>query len=65
MKQGTSLRDAINGAVDLVFTLVQYYSIFVRCESTILKIAEGQFLIRNEFLSADPAMRGWIADKRF
>ena len=26
-------------------------------------IAEGQFLIRNEFLSADPAMRGWIADK--
>jgi NADPH-dependent curcumin reductase len=27
------------------------------------KIAEGQFLIRNEFLSADPAMRGWIADK--
>src|SRR5713226_6991487 len=26
------------------------------------KIAEGQFLIRNEFLSADPAMRGWIAD---
>jgi NADPH-dependent curcumin reductase CurA len=27
------------------------------------KIEEGQFLIRNEFLSADPAMRGWIADK--
>ena len=27
------------------------------------KISEGQFLIRNEFLSADPAMRGWIADK--
>src|SRR5712672_4054136 len=27
------------------------------------KIAEGEFLIRNEFLSADPAMRGWIADK--
>ena len=26
-------------------------------------IAEGQFLIHNEFLSADPAMRGWIADK--
>jgi NADPH-dependent curcumin reductase CurA len=27
------------------------------------KIAEGQFLVRNQFLSADPAMRGWIADK--
>lgn len=27
------------------------------------EIAEGEFLIRNEFLSADPAMRGWIADK--
>ena len=26
-------------------------------------IEEGQFLIRNEFLSVDPAMRGWIADK--
>ena len=24
---------------------------------------EGQFLIRNAFLSVDPAMRGWIADK--
>ena len=24
---------------------------------------EGQFLIRNEYLSVDPAMRGWIADK--
>ena len=26
-------------------------------------IAAGQLLIRNEFLSADPAMRGWIADQ--
>ncbi|HLZ83594.1 MAG TPA: NADP-dependent oxidoreductase [Caulobacteraceae bacterium] len=24
--------------------------------------AEGQFLVRNEFLSVDPAMRGWITD---
>lgn len=24
--------------------------------------AEGQFLVQNEFLSVDPAMRGWIAD---
>jgi len=26
-------------------------------------IADGEFLVRNQFLSADPAMRGWIADK--
>lgn len=25
--------------------------------------ADGEFLIRNSFLSVDPAMRGWIADK--
>ncbi len=24
---------------------------------------EGQFVVRNEYLSVDPAMRGWIADK--
>jgi NADPH-dependent curcumin reductase CurA len=24
--------------------------------------AEGEFLVRNEYLSVDPAMRGWIAD---
>ena len=27
------------------------------------KLEEGQFLIRNSYLSVDPAMRGWIADK--
>jgi NADPH-dependent curcumin reductase CurA len=27
------------------------------------RISDGEFLIRNIFLSADPAMRGWIADK--
>ena len=27
------------------------------------KPEEGQFLIRNAFVSVDPAMRGWIADK--
>jgi NADPH-dependent curcumin reductase CurA len=27
------------------------------------RISDGEFLIRNMFLSADPAMRGWIADK--
>jgi NADPH-dependent curcumin reductase CurA len=26
-------------------------------------ISDGEFLVRNQFLSADPAMRGWIADK--
>ena len=26
-------------------------------------LADGKFLVRNSFLSADPAMRGWIADK--
>src|ERR1700740_3263998 len=24
---------------------------------------DGQFVVRNEYLSVDPAMRGWIADK--
>jgi len=32
-------------------------------EAPIPEIGENQFLIRNEFLSADPAMRGWITDK--
>src|SRR5882757_7012638 len=32
-------------------------------ESEIPSIADGEFLVRNGFLSADPAMRGWIADK--
>jgi NADPH-dependent curcumin reductase CurA len=32
-------------------------------EASIPDIGENQFLIRNEFLSADPAMRGWITDK--
>jgi len=26
-------------------------------------LAEGKFLVRNSFVSVDPAMRGWIADK--
>jgi NADPH-dependent curcumin reductase CurA len=32
-------------------------------ETSVPAIEEGEFLIRNRFLSADPAMRGWIADK--
>jgi NADPH-dependent curcumin reductase CurA len=32
-------------------------------EASIPAIGDGEFLIRNRFLSADPAMRGWIADK--
>src|ERR1700741_4785021 len=26
-------------------------------------LSDGEFLVRNSYLSADPAMRGWIADK--
>jgi hypothetical protein len=36
---------------------------FALREAPIPSIGSGQFLIRNEYLSADPAMRGWIADK--
>ncbi|MDX1570975.1 MAG: NADP-dependent oxidoreductase [Xanthomonadales bacterium] len=28
------------------------------------EIGEGQFLVRNEYISLDPAMRGWIRDVR-
>ena len=27
------------------------------------QVSEGKFLVQNRFLSVDPAMRGWIADK--
>src|SRR5258706_7829410 len=36
---------------------------FALREAPIPSIGQGEFLIRNLFLSADPAMRGWIADK--
>src|SRR6266403_4043835 len=36
---------------------------FALREAPIPSIGQGKFLIRNQFLSADPAMRGWIADK--
>jgi NADPH-dependent curcumin reductase CurA len=32
-------------------------------EAEIPKIQDGQFLVKNSYLSADPAMRGWITDK--
>jgi NADPH-dependent curcumin reductase CurA len=32
-------------------------------EAAVVPPAEGQILVRNEFLSVEPAMRGWIADK--
>jgi hypothetical protein len=32
-------------------------------EAPIVPPAEGQILVRNEFLSVEPAMRGWIADR--
>ncbi len=31
-------------------------------ETTVRPIAEGEILVRNHYLSVDPAMRGWIAD---
>jgi len=30
--------------------------------SDLPEIGDGEFLVRNQYLSADPAMRGWIAD---
>src|ERR1700679_662035 len=35
---------------------------FALREAPIPSIGQGQFLIRNQFLSVDPAMRGWITD---
>ena len=32
-------------------------------EAELPTLADGEFLIHNAYLSADPAMRGWIADK--
>src|SRR5882757_4077997 len=32
-------------------------------QATVPMPDDGQFLVRNEYLSVDPAMRGWIADK--
>ena len=31
-------------------------------DAPVVSPAEGQILVRNEFLSVEPAMRGWIAD---
>jgi NADPH-dependent curcumin reductase CurA len=35
---------------------------FALREAEVPRISDGEFLVRNIFLSADPAMRGWIAD---
>src|SRR5208283_3520530 len=32
-------------------------------EAPVVPPREGQLLVRNEFLSVEPAMRGWIADQ--
>jgi len=32
-------------------------------EAPVVAPAEGQILVRNEFLSVEPAMRGWITDR--
>jgi len=36
---------------------------FALREAPIPSIGQNEFLVRNRFLSADPAMRGWITDK--
>jgi NADPH-dependent curcumin reductase CurA len=36
---------------------------FVIREALVVPLAERQILIRNEYLSVEPAMRGWIADR--
>jgi NADPH-dependent curcumin reductase len=35
---------------------------FAMAEAPIPAIGDNQFLVRNRFLSVDPAMRGWLAD---
>jgi NADPH-dependent curcumin reductase CurA len=30
-------------------------------EATLPEIRDGQFLVRNEYLSVEPAMRGWVS----
>ena len=30
-------------------------------DSAIPEIADGQFLVRNDYLSVEPAMRGWVS----
>jgi NADPH-dependent curcumin reductase len=35
---------------------------FAIVEAPLVPLSEGQILIRNHFLSVEPAMRGWIAD---
>src|ERR1700739_4112967 len=42
---------------------IQQQTAFARREAEVRRISDGEFLVRNIFLSADPAMRGWIADK--
>jgi len=34
---------------------------FELVEATVPELREGQFLVRNDFLSVDPAMRGWVS----
>jgi NADPH-dependent curcumin reductase len=36
---------------------------FALREAPVPSLQPGEFLIRNQYLSVDPAMRGWIADK--
>lgn len=34
---------------------------FELAEATVPELREGQFLVRNEYLSVEPAMRGWVS----
>src|SRR5262245_13570063 len=34
---------------------------FERAEGTVPELCDGQILVRNQFLSVDPAMRGWVS----
>jgi NADPH-dependent curcumin reductase len=34
---------------------------FELAEATVPELREGQFLVRNDYLSVDPAMRGWVS----
>jgi NADPH-dependent curcumin reductase CurA len=55
----------LNRQVVLVFRpsgIAQAENFAIR-EATVVSPAEGQILVRNEFVSVEPAMRGWIADR--
>ena len=58
------MRNAVNRQVRLRSrpTGIPQGEHFELVDAPLPEIAEGQFLVRNHFLSVDPAMRGWLAD---